>query len=282
MTEIRYQVLAYRPYAFSGEWVAVGCLVYAQELGHLRFVRARSLERASSLFPWGDMQALRHVFLPHIAAQSRMLSKSLPAPDQLAFEPPPRSISELSAQIIPPNDNSLLWQEEQVMRGPSLEWIGEYLERALFDRHRKEDASAPSDREVWSRRFKPSLQPEIVRFDADYVVDVRSRSFHFDYARQNGSLHLIDPASFALVNAGSITKKLDRRYGKYTQVARAHPSKQYTVYVPAAFPEDSKVSSLVVDTLEHQLGMSNMEVRVYQEADVARLKLSLQKALSYT
>ena len=122
----------------------------------------------------------------------------------------------------------------------------------------------------------------MARFDEDYSIEVRERSFRFDYAHQNGSLHLIDPASFALANRDNITKKLDRRYGKYTQVARAHPDRQYIVYVPAALPEDRKVSHLIVDTLEHQIGMSNMEVFVYEEGEIGKLKLGLQRVLAYS
>lgn len=164
----------------------MGCLVYAPEFGHLHFVKARRLERAASLFPWSDIQTLRSVFLPHVVEQTRILGAALAAPGQFPFEPAPKYLGELSTQIIPHNDNALQWREEQVMRRPDLAWIIDYLVVALFDKHRKEEATAPSDEEVWAKQFRPGLHAEVARFDEDYSIEVGERSFHFDYARQTG------------------------------------------------------------------------------------------------
>ena len=279
MTTAHYQVLQYKPYPQSGEWVAVGIIVYSPQAQRLEFLKASRLDRVSALFPWADVDALRSIFLPRLSLSARLESLASHKAGELAFGSLPNNLSSLSAKLIPANDNALQWAEEQRMRGESFEWICGYLEDVFFNRHVKDHANSATDNEVWRNSFKPSVNEVVRRFEKDKTIAVREREFHFDYAKQNGSLHLIDPASFALAKTDSITRKLDRRFGKYTQIAQAKPDKAYTIHVPAGLPEDAKQRGLIIDTLQDQLKASNMEVWVYGPERVGELKRQLMKAL---
>lgn len=279
MITAHYQILRYQPYALSGEWVAVGVLLYSPEIQRLSFLKANRLDRASALFPWADVDALRNIFLPIIKRESQLKLLGASAHGEIQFDSMPLRLESLSSQLIPENDNALQWGTEQRIRGESFDWIAEYLEEAIFDKHKKADSKSLTDEEAWRKRFKPAVKEEIALFDQDRIIEVRQREFHFNYAKQNGSLHLIDPASFALAKTDSINKKLDRRYGKYIQIAQANPAVQYTIHVPSILPDAKKRAALIVDTLEDQLSMSNMQVRVYGPEKVGEFKDRLKRVL---
>ena len=148
MITARYQVLQYMPYARSGEWVAVGLLVYSAAAQQLEFLSASRLDRASALFPWADTDALKNIFLPKLRSHARLDVLAGHKAGEFAFGQIPEQLSSLSAKLIPTNDNALQWGEERLARGESFSWICEYLENAYFNRHHKVNAGAPSDEEV--------------------------------------------------------------------------------------------------------------------------------------
>lgn len=280
MITVQYQVLAYQPYAFSGEWGAVAFVAYYPGGDRLDFVKAPRLDRISSLFPNVDMDALRNVYLPLIAKEFRLEAVRMAKTVELPFQAQPESLRAFTEKIIPKNDGSLQFQEVKEMRGPDFEFIMNYLREQFFELHRKPGDQRLDDAEVWRKQFRPSVKLEVDRFQADFHVERRQREWIFDYGYQKGSLHLIDPASFALVNKQSITRKLDSRYGKYSQIALGAPDEQFSIYVPAAFSESRKLEPLIRDTLEKQLPASNLEVRVFDVNQVGEFKQRLQLALA--
>jgi len=279
MINARYQVLAYQPYAFCGEWVAVGVLVYAQHERELEFVRAPRFSRAKEMFPNADVDAVRDIYLPHISRLIRLQRAGLPSLGELSFVQSPEQLVSLTKKVILGTDNALVWRPEQHLRGPNIDWIIEHLEHMLFDQHQAATAQNPSDDQIWRHRFKPTVTEEVAHFTSDLDIPYKERVFHFDYGYQNGSLHLVDPTSFILSHPASITRKLDRRYGKYAQLAKAFPEKQYHVYVPAALPEVQRHRTLIRETLEQELRSDNLAVDVYEEHEVAQLKVDLARVL---
>ena len=279
MVTIRYQVLSYQPYAFSGEWVAVGFLAYSAEQRKLHFEKAPRFDRVTGLFPNADVEALRDLYLPHLAKITRQLGKAYPQSEEIPFSKLPSELASLSRKIIPKNNNALNWRAEEVMRGSDFEWLIDQLGQRLFDQHRQVASVSPSDDEVWRKQFKPLLSEEVVRFEQNYDIEYRERNFHFDYGFQNGSLHLIDPTSFLLAKDSSVTRKLDRRYGKYAQLAKAFPNRQYQVYVPAALPENNKQQRLIRNTLEQDLIQNNLSVQIFEKSEIEKFKVLLGKVL---
>ena len=274
MTELEYQVLRYRPFAFPGEWVAVGVLVAEVATGRFIFQRATSIQRARGLFATLDLSDLR-AELRRLEAAFSSLARGYAAYEDTVLPLPlveGRSVTNISARVHPPNDAALQFGEVYRGRDESLEAFTADLLVRVLEAHRQPQRERLSDQEVWKRKFTPTVGAEALRaFQPTYRVTATVKPLRFEYGYQNGRLHLIDPASFDLEDEG-IARKLERRFGRYSMLAQSGVESGFRVYVPLLLPQAKKRRQEIGAALASDNFGPGVEVALYRPDEAGRLR----------
>ena len=274
MTELEYQVLRYRPFAFPGEWVAVGVLVAEVASGRFVFQRASSIQRARGLFATLDLSGLR-AELRRLESAFSSLARGYAAYADTVLpvaQVEGGSVTNVSARVLPPNDAALQFGEVYRARDVSFEAFAADLLARVLEAHLQPSRERLSDQDVWKRKFTPTVGVEALRaFRPTYRVTATVKPLRFEYGYQNGRLHLIDPASFDLEDEG-IARKLERRFGRYSMLAQSRSEVAFRVYVPMVLPRELSSRRQIGEALASENFGEAVEVSLYRPEEARRLR----------
>lgn len=213
-TTYTFTILRYVHDIATGEFVNMGVALYAPEAKYVSAICCPRYGRLSKMFLDVNGDQLRSLmrFL-----QARFEEYSLKLNGELALQGQPKSIMEIAASILPPDDSSLQWSEPGggVTENPSAAL--EQLYVRLVEKY-EQRAQQPSrtDDEVW-RGFKRELETKqvLARLQPKRIV-AKDYEHEFDHAWKNGAWNLYQPVSFDLLDAESLLDKANRWLGRAT------------------------------------------------------------------
>lgn len=213
-TTYTFTILRYVHDIATGEFVNMGVALYAPEAKYVSAICCPRYGRLSKMFLDVNGDQLRSLmrFL-----QARFEEYSLKLNGELALQGQPKSIMEIAASILPPDDSSLQWSEPGggITDNPSAAL--EQLYVRLVEKY-EQRAQLPSrtDDEVW-RGFKKELETKqvLAKLQPKRIV-AKDYEHEFDHAWKNGAWNLYQPISFDLVSSGSLVDKANHWLGRAT------------------------------------------------------------------
>ena len=213
-TTYTFTILRYVHDIATGEFVNVGVALYAPEAKYVSAICCPRYGRLSKMFLDVNGDQLRPLMR---FIQSRFEEYTLKLNGELALHGQPKSIMEIAANILPPDDSSLQWSEPG---GGFTENPGVTLEQLytrLVEKY-EQRAQVPSrtDDEVW-RGFKKELEVKQVLAKLQQKrITAKDYEHEFDHAWKNGAWNLYQPISFDLIDAESLLDKANRWLGRAT------------------------------------------------------------------
>ena len=277
MTRFQYQILQYRPFAFPGEWVAVGVLVYAPSTGRLRFAATKSTSRARGLFAGLDLDGLRR-HLGRLGTRFAAVAKGFEVGDANvipSLELRERDLGDLSRGVLPDNDASLQFGPVVEALDVDMDEFFADLRKRVLEDHVAQPRARIDDKQVWRTKFNDVVGAQaLVGFKPSYEVATGINPLSFDFGLQNGRLHLVEPTSFDM-EPESIAPKLERRYGRYSMLAAAPGNLAFRVYVPLFLPDGGKKQPSILRAFASERFGDRVDIRVYEPKDAERLREDL-------
>ena len=278
MRSFEYQILRYRPFAFPGEWVAVGVLAYDAKSGAIRFEVSQTVERARGLFANLDLTWLKPE-LNLTKTQFRTLAGGyevvrdgvFPATELIG-----REIAQVSSRILPPNDASLSFGKAyRAAAGEDIDGFFADLVARVLEAHRKPKRERLSDAEVWRKRFSPNVPLKALEgFEPHYSVRTAFKPLAFEFGFQNGALHLLEPTSFD-IERESVERKIERRFGRYSMLAKSTSDMEFRVYIPMVPPQECDLQQEIVRAFDSDNFGARVRVDLYEPKDAKRLSKEL-------
>ena len=213
-TTYTFTILRYVHDIATGEFVNMGVALYAPEAKYVSAICCPRYGRLSKMFLDVDGDQLRSLmrFL-----QARFEEYALKLNGELALQGQPKSIMEIAATILPPDDSSLQWSEPGggITENPSVALEQLYVRLVEKYEHRAQLPSRTDD-EVW-RGFKKELETKqvLAKLQPKRII-AKDYEHEFDHAWKNGAWNLYQPISFDLLDAESLLDKANRWLGRAT------------------------------------------------------------------
>lgn len=209
-----FTILRYVHDIATGEFVNMGVALYAPEAKYVSAICCPRYGRLSKMFLDVNGDQLRSLmrFL-----QARFEEYALKLNGELPLQGQPKSIMEIAASILPPDDSSLQWSEPGggITEDPSVALEQLYV-RLVEKYEQRVQLPSRTDDEVW-RGFKKELETKqvLARLQPKRIV-AKDYEHEFDHAWKNGAWNLYQPISFDLVSAGSLVDKANHWLGRAT------------------------------------------------------------------
>ncbi|HEY2329966.1 MAG TPA: DUF3037 domain-containing protein [Verrucomicrobiae bacterium] len=213
-TTYTFTILRYVHDIATGEFVNMGVALYAPEAKYVSAICCPRYGRLSKMFLDVNGDQLRPLMR---FIQARFEEYAMKLNGELALHGQPKSVMEIAASILPPDDSSLQWAEPGggVTENPSVTL--EQLYVRLVEKY-EQRAQLPSrnDDEVW-RAFKKEFEAKqvLAKLQPKRIV-AKDYEHEFDHAWKNGAWNLYQPISFDLLDAESLLDKANRWLGRAT------------------------------------------------------------------
>lgn len=241
----KYSVLQYVPSQVLNERVNVGIVLFFAERGEVRFIYPKYLVRLKYLFHKVQEKKIR-LYLDQTEKRVRALNKQ----DLLFVNDFRRSedlVKFLDSEILKADDSalqftkiyeSLLYSSEydKIVADLQLEYFSEYNQKATVSHVTESDL-----RRLFERDLKVKSPDILSRFQKDYRISTENNDFVFDYAWQNGTLNLVKPVSFDLLDAKKIQEKSILLYGNLNLLSDLAKIEKYKFDLIIAKPQTRSV-----------------------------------------
>jgi hypothetical protein len=271
-TQYSYGLVRYVHDVVTEEFVNVGVVLYAPGVRFLQARCTRRYGRASKFF--GGVNG-NHI-LSTLAHVERVLDSESRSVGGLSFDRSAADAFEVIRSVFVIDDSSLQFVAGGggLTRNP--EATLEELYERFIGRYEPEPRPRRKDDDVW-RDVKKSLDATGVSEQLQsYRVDAPLRSYEFAHAVKNGKWHAIEPVSFDLMDAHSLTEKAEKWAGR-THSLRDAAANVRILYVTAS-PSEAKLASAYRDALGI-LRLSAIEHEIFDEKQAGALAEELRQAL---
>lgn len=241
----KYSVLQYVPSQVLNERVNIGIVLFFTERGEVRFIYPKYLARLKSLFHKVQEKKIR-LYLDQTEKRVKALNKQ-----DILFVVDFRNSDDLEKfldlEILKADDSALQFTKiyesllysndyEKIAADLQLEYFSEYNQKATLS-HVTE-----SDLRRWFEQDLKVKSPDILsRFQKNYRVNTENNEFVFDYAWQNGTLNLVKPVSFDLLDAKKIQEKSILLYGNLNLLSDLAKTENYKFDLIVAKPKTRSV-----------------------------------------
>jgi DUF3037 family protein len=248
-----FAILRYVHDVVTGEFVNIGVVAYSREERQFAGKVSSRYGRLSSVFSSIDPQQY-HRYVNYVMRMCKDLSTRIAQPDM--FRNPPAHIQPLLAQIIPPDDSSLVFGG---CGGGLTKDLDVELQR-LYDRLVLRYAKGHNDigrdnNQVW-QVYEPALEElDVIAHLASAKIVLPTYEYSFPHAWQNEHWHPIEAVSFDLRRPGSIQSKSMTWVGRAQTLFTSPEMGQLTLLLGAPQEDDlRKPYDNAKDNLEHMLG----------------------------
>jgi hypothetical protein len=230
-----YTILRYVHDPATGEFANVGVVLFAPEAKFARAFCRDTFGRLAKIFPGMNGETFKSL-MRYIESRIDEIGGRLQA--ELPLEKPPVDALALASQVLPHDDSSLQWSP----LGSGLsERPSETLER-LFERfvtrYDEKPLRPQRDEAVIWRSFKRNFDvQQVTALLRPKKISVADDEVEFECAYKNEQWHCLEPVSFDLANADSITDKAHRWLGQIASV-RLSPE-AFKVYFLVGAPQQT-------------------------------------------
>jgi hypothetical protein len=240
-TPYSFSVLRYVHDPVTQEFINIGVAVYSPGAGFLRAVCTTHYARITRMFTKIDGNRFRQL-TRYIQEQVSAIGESLPT--ELPFEPG-RTIEQLLARVLPPDDSSVQFSNAGVGLSHDLEkTIAELFDRYVERYALTSDASRRDDEDIW-RTFRESLERRHVTAHlAPKRIVAADYEYEFQRAWKNQVWRVYEPVSFDMVDGGSILEKANRWLGRATSLNDS--SEPFKIHLLLGEPQDSRLQGVFI------------------------------------
>ncbi len=215
-TPYNFTVLRYMHDIVTGEFVNIGVVLYAPKARFLSAACTPRYGRLSRMFCEVNgehfKQVVRYIQVKLEEEGEKLIS-------ELPFDAMPKSVTEFTARVLPPDDSSLQFSPE----GFGLTENPETALEQLYTRHvekyyEKPERQSRSDEDVWKLFKKPLEEKRILGSLMPHQIIGNNYEYEFKYAWKNKLWRVQEPVSFDLMEASSITDKANAWLGRITSL----------------------------------------------------------------
>lgn len=236
-TTFTFTVLRYVHDVSTGEFVNMGVALYAPEASYVSAMCNPRYGRLSRVFLDVNGDHVRSLMR---FIQARFEEFGLKLTGELPLDGKPKSVMDIAASILPPDDSSLQWSEPG---GGITEDPAATLEQ-LYDRlvqryDQKTPVVSRSEVDVW-RVYRKELEDKqvLARLQTKLIV-AKDDEYEFEHAWKNGTWRCYEPISFDLEKSDSLVDKANRWLGRATNLREA--KEDFTLHVLLGEPQLEKL-----------------------------------------
>ncbi len=217
-TTFTYTVLRYVHDIATGEFVNMGVALYAPEAKYVSALCNPRYGRLSKMFLEVNGENLRSL-VRYI--QARFEEFALNLTRELPLNGHPKSVMEIAAGILPPDDNSLQWSEPN---GGVTDDTAAALEQLYvrlvekYEQHAQVPSRTDDDDDVWEHYRKELEEKQVLARLQSKRIIAKDYDYQFDHAWKNGDWNLLEPVSLDLQDADTILDKANRWLGRATNL----------------------------------------------------------------
>lgn len=269
-TTFTFTVLRYVHDVSTGEFVNMGVALYAPEAGYVSALCNPRRGRLSRVFLDVNGDHVRSLMR---FIQARFEEFGLKLTGELPLDGKPKSVMEIAASILPPDDSSLQWSEPGggITEDPAATL--EQLYNRLVQRY---DQKAPvvsrSEADVW-RVYRKELEDKqvLARLQTKLIV-AKDDEYEFEHAWKNGAWRCYEPISFDLEKSDSLVDKANRWLGRATNLREA--KEDFTLHVLLGEPQLEKLKQPFAKALNilHKMPVKHEFIR---EAEAGAFSVAL-------
>lgn len=236
-TTFTFTVLRYVHDVATGEFVNMGVALYAPEANYVSAMCNPRYGRLTKIFLDVNGDQVRSLMR---FIQARFEEFGVKLNSELAFGGKPKSVMDIAAAILPPDDSSLQWSEPGggLTEDPAATLEQLYV-RLVEKYEQRTQLPSRDDEEVW-RVYKKELETKqvLAKFQPKRIV-AKDYDREFQHAWKNNNWHLYEPISFDLLDADSLLDKANRWLGRATNLKDA--SEDFQLHVLLGEPRLEKL-----------------------------------------
>lgn len=218
-TTFTFTVLRYVHDVATGEFVNMGVALYAPEANYVSAICNPRYTRLNRVFLNVNGDQIRSLMR---YLQARFEEFGVKLNSELPLEGRPKSIVEIAAGILPPDDSALQWSEPGggVSEDPAAT-LEQLFTRFVERYEQKPPSISRTEAEVW-RVYKHELEQTqvLARLQTKRIV-AKDDEYEFEHAWRNGLWRLYEPISFDLVESDSLVEKANRWLGRAMNLREA-------------------------------------------------------------
>jgi hypothetical protein len=157
---------------------------------------------------------------------------------ELSLENPPADALVLASQVLPHDDSSLQWSPVGAGLSENLSETLEHLFERFVMRYDEKPLRAQRDEAAIWRSFKRNFDiQQVTALLQPKKISVADDEVEFESAYKNEQWHCMEPVSFDLANADSITDKAHRWLGQISSVRSS--AETFKVYFLVGAPQQT-------------------------------------------
>lgn len=203
----QFRILRYVHDSFTGEFLNVGLALYAQDTHFFRVRLLNKYQRITCAFPSADGEHYRK-YITALQTKFDNLTDEVNS-KQLSLQPwLPNLVDELLSKVLPPDDSSIQFGPIQGGMTLDLDQVFSDLYYRLVELYvPAEERLSRTEHEIWNLFSKPLRGHSVVGFLHPTVIRTEKDDIELDHAWKNGRWKALQPLSFDLQHASTISKK---------------------------------------------------------------------------
>lgn len=269
-TSFTFTVLRYVHDVSTGEFVNMGVALYAPEAGYVSAMCNPRHGRLSRVFLDVNGDHVRSLMR---FIQARFEAFGVKLTGELPLDGKPKSVMDIAASILPPDDSSLQWSEPGggVTENPAAtleqlydRLVQRYDQKASVVSRTKADVWLVYRRELEGKQVLAKLQTKLIVAKDD--------EYEFEHAWKNGTWRCYEPISFDLEKSDSLVDKANRWLGRATNLREA--KEDFTLHVLLGEPQLEKLKQPFAKALNilHKMPVKHEFIR---EAEAGAFSVAL-------
>lgn len=258
-TTFTFTVLRYVHDVSTGEFVNMGVALYAPDAGYVSAMCNPRYGRLSRVFLDVNGDHVRSLMR---FIQSRFEEFGEKLNGELPLNGKPKSVMDIAASILPPDDSSLQWSDPGggITENPAATL--EQLYVRLVQRYEQKTLGVSrTEADVW-RVYRKELEDKqvLAKLQTKLIV-AKDDEYEFEHAWKNGTWRCYEPISFDLEKPDSLVDKANRWLGRATNLLEA--KEDFTLHVLLGEPQLDKLKQPFAKALNilHKMPVKHEFVR---------------------
>jgi len=269
-TTFTFTVLRYVHDVSTGEFVNMGVALYAPEAGYVSAMCNPRYGRLSRVFLDVNGDHVRSLMR---FIQARFEEFGVKLNGEFPLEGKPKSIMDIAANILSPDDSSLQWAEPGggITENPAAT-LEQLYDRLVQRYEQKTPGVSRTEADVWRVYRKELENKQVLAKLQTKLIVAKDDEYEFEHAWKNGSWHCYEPISFDLEKPDSLVDKANRWLGRATNLRDA--KEDFTLHVLLGEPQMEKLKQPFAKALNilHKMPVKHEFVR---EAEAGSFSITL-------
>lgn len=206
-TPFQFKILRYFHDTFTGEFLNVGLALYSQDAHYFRVRLLHKYQRITSAFPTADGEHYRK-YITALQTKFDSLAEEVNSKQLTLQQWLPELVDELLSKVLPPDDSSIQFGPTQGGMAADLDMVFNDLYYRLVELYiPSEEHLSRTEQEIWNLFSRPLRVQSVVGLLRPTIIRTEMDDIELDHAWKNGRWKALQPLSFDLQHASTISKK---------------------------------------------------------------------------